>query len=127
MGTVSALALAVAVNTDVFSSVDRETAGLMDAWVRVRMDERGMFLAGTAVIRAETALSFACSASTGDLPEEVAKQWKRYLKASADCLFNFQRAIGDVSCSESEEKLLASFARWTTSGEEFLNSVQSTR
>jgi hypothetical protein len=125
--TVSAMAAAGGVDTEVFSSLDRETEGLMDAWVLLQNGSCGMLTAGTAMIRAEASLADAFARDTGNLPEEVAVRWTDYLKASADCLFSFGIALENVSGDESEEILVASFARWNSTGEEFLNSVESTR
>ena len=127
LGVVSALAMAVRVNTDTFCMLDRETAGLMDAWTEQRNGFGGAFTAGTAMIRAASALTAAQQADTFGMPEEAGRKWNEYLKASADCLFSFRLAMGNDNSSESEEILLASFTRWLAAGEEFLNSVQSTR
>lgn len=119
--------MAAKVNTETFCALDRETAGLMDAWIELQNGSGGNFAAGTAMIRAETALINALEAETEDMQEEAEGKWKRYLKASADCLFSFRLAIRNVNSSEWEDILLTSFTRWTNAGGEFVNSVQSTR
>lgn len=120
-------AAAFAADTEMYCSVDRETAGLMDTWLRLKSGSGSEFIAGTALIRAESALAAALKADIEDMPEEAETKWKEYLEASADCLFTFRLALKDISSMESEDILVASFTRWTTAGEEFLNSVQYTR
>ena len=114
-----------------FTTLDREIAGLMDSWVNLiegcSNESAGLFMAGTAILRAEAALEVAASNSREALPSEVSVSWVSYLKSSADCIIFFQEAVGRPYSVELEEVLLASFARWETSGEEFLESVQSTR
>ncbi len=118
-------------SADAFSTLDREVAGLMDAWVNMaegRSDESaGLFIAGTAILRAETAYGIAVISSSDALPAEVIDSWFAYLKSSADCINHFREAAGSVSTAATEKVLLASFARWETQGEKFLESVQSTR
>ena len=118
-------------SSEVFSTLDREVAGLMDAWVSMT-DERsdgpeGLFLAGTAILRAETAYETAFLSGTEALPPEVLDSWIMYLKASADCIGHFREAVKFYGTADKEEILLASFARWETRGREFLESVQTTR
>ena len=123
--------LAQSLSVETFTTLDREIAGLMDAWVNLtegRSNESaGLFMAGTAILRAETALEAASSNSSEALPSEVHAAWVTYLKSSADCIVFFREAVGQTYSAESEEVLLTSFTRWETSGEEFLESVQSTR
>ncbi len=119
--------MAYGVDTDTFCRLDRETAGLMDAWTGQRNGFGGAFTAGTAMIRAGSALTAARQENTSGMPEEAGRKWNEYLKASADCLFSFRLAMDNDNGRESEEMLLASFTRWLAAGEEFLNSVQSTR
>lgn len=123
----ASLASAGRTDTGTFCSLDREIAGLMDAWTLSMNGSGGDFTTGTAMIRAEAALNAALQAEPDNMPEEAGKAWVSYLKASADCLFSFRLAAGGEDGTESEENLLASFTRWTTAGEEFLNAVQSTR
>jgi len=118
-------------SSDSFCSLDREVAGLMDAWVVLaesgNNDSSGLFTAGTAILRAEMAYADASGCSTGSLPEEVAISWIAYLKSSADCISHFRKTVAVSDSAVMEDMLLASFARWETQGEEFLESVQSTR
>lgn len=125
-------ALAQPLSPEIFSSLDREVAGLMDAWVHMREgrdnSSAGLFMAGTAILRAEAAFDAAVLCDKDLLPVEVAEFWTAYLKSSADCINIFRKAVGSLATSdEVEELLLASFARWVTTGEELLESVQSTR
>jgi len=117
--------------TEVFSTLDREIAGLMDAWVIMvegRDDKSaGLFMAGTAILRAETAFEASILYNDQNFPPEVLTSWTAYLKSSADCINIFRKAVGSSDTTTEEEFLLASFARWETTGEEFLESVQSTR
>ncbi len=125
------LAFSQRLSTEDFSTLDREIAGLMDAWVNIsegqRTDATGLFTAGTAVLRAEKAFQNAKLCNVETLPAQVDSCWSNYLKSSADCIIIFQMAIGSSSFSSSENNLLTTFARWETCGEEFLESVQSTR
>jgi hypothetical protein len=125
------LAFSQPLSTEEFSTLDREVAGLMDAWISMSEDESsettGVLAAGTAVLRAEAALEAALLCDTGELPPEVKSSWINYLKSSADCIRVFRQAVGSSNTSSLEDVLLASFARWETSGGEFLESVQSTR
>lgn len=122
--------LARSLSTEVFCTLDREVAGLMDAWVNMKEgrsgESAGLLLAGNAILRAEAALEVAILSNDETLPAEVSSSWTTYLKSSADCISNFRKAVGS-SGTASEEFLLASFTRWETRGEEFLESVQSTR
>lgn len=127
MLTVTALAGAREVDADVFTLLDRETSGLMDAWVMIRQGSGGVITAGTAVIRAERALNEALGSETGHLPPEVSESWRSYLKAAADCLFTFRSVTPAEDPDSAEEALLASFERWTEAGEDFMHSVESTR
>ncbi len=128
LAAVCALAGTGAVDTDTFCSVDREIAGLMDSWIALpQEDTGGLLTAGIALMRAEAAYTSAVSMDTGDLPEEVARRWSGYLKASADCICTFRMALSSAGNPGTEDILIASFTRWETSGEDFLNSVQSTR
>jgi len=127
LGVFAVLAMAERVDANTFSRLDRETAGLMDAWTGQRNGSSGSFTSGTAMIRVRSALAAARNAEVLFMPDEAKRKWTAYLKASADCLFSFRLALENVNSSESEEILLASFTRWTAAGEEFLNSVQSTR
>lgn len=125
-------ALAQPLSPEIFSSLDREVAGLMDAWVYMiegrSNNSPGLFMAGTAILRAEAAFDAAILCENDLLPVEVAEFWTAYLKSSADCINSFRKAVGSLATSdEVEELLLASFARWETTGEELLESVQSTR
>jgi len=126
-----ALAFSQPLSTEEFSTLDREVAGLMDAWISVSEDGSGetpgVFAAGTAVLRAKAALETALLCDTGELPPEAGSSWIRYLKSSADCIRVFSKAIGSSNASSLEDVLLTSFARWETCGGEFLESVQSTR
>jgi len=103
----------------------------MDAWVYMteggNNSSAGLFMAGTAILRAEAAFEVAVQSDNDLLPVEVIESWTAYLKSSADCINMFRRAVGSLTTSEAEELLLASFARWETAGEELLESVQSTR
>ena len=114
-----------------FINLDREVAGLMDSWVYLlegRGDESaGLFIAGTAILRAKAAYETAVHCNVAALPPEVDEAWTRYLKSSADCIISFREAVGSADTAIMEEVLLASFTRWETTGEEFLESVQSTR
>ncbi len=125
------LAFSQSIDSETFSSLDREVAGLMDAWVNItedRGDESfGLFMAGTAILRAEAALEVAILSNGETLPAEVLDSWTAYLKSSADCINVFKESVGSTHTASSEEILLASFARWETRGGEFLESVQSTR
>ncbi len=127
----AALALSQPLSTEEFSTLDREVAGLMDAWVTVSnsgsSETAGVFAAGTAALRAEAALETALHRNTEELPPEVRNSWIRYLKSSADCIRVFRQAFGSSNTSSLEDVLLASFAKWETCGREFLESVQSTR
>lgn len=128
LAAVCALAGTGAVNTDAFCSVDREIAGLLDSWIALpREDTGGLLTAGIALMRAEAAHTAAVSRDTGNLPEQVEHSWSGYLKASADCISTFRMALSSAGDPGIEDILIASFTRWETSGEEFLNSVQSTR
>ncbi len=123
--------LSQSLSSETFTTLDREIAGLMDAWVNLTEgcsnESAGLFMAGTAILRAEAAIEIAVSDNSEALPSEVYLSWISYLKSSADCINLFREAVGKPQSAESEEILLASFARWETSGEEFLESVQSTR
>jgi hypothetical protein len=125
------LAFSQPLSTEEFSTLDREVAGLMDAWIRMSEDESseatGVLEAGTAVLRAEAALEAALLCGTEELPPEVKNSWVNYLKSSADCIRVFRQTVGSSDTSSMEDVLIASFARWETSGGEFLESVQSTR
>jgi len=125
------LAFSQPLSTEEFSTLDREVAGLMDTWICMSEDESseatGVLAAGTAVLRAEAALEAALFCDTQELPPEVVTSWVSYLKSSADCIRVFRQAVGSSDASSLEDVLLASFARWETSGGEFLESVQSTR
>jgi len=116
---------------EVFSTLDREVAGLMDAWVNMTEgrsgESAGLFAAGTAILRAKAAYEAAAISTDEALPAEIADSWAAYLKSSADCINHFREAVGSFGTAAAEEVLLASFARWETRGEEFLESVQSTR
>ncbi len=118
-------------SSEVFSTLDREVAGLMDAWVNMtegRSNESaGLFLSGTALLRTEAAFEVAILCNAEALPAEVLNSWTAYLKSSADCINAFRETVGASNTAVAEEILLASFARWETAGEEFLESVQSTR
>ncbi len=123
--------LSQSLSSETFTTLDREIAGLMDAWVNLTEgcsdESAGLFMAGTAILRAEAAIEIAVTDNCEALPSEVSLSWTSYLKSSADCITFFREAVGKPHSAESEEILLASFARWETSGEEFLESVQSTR
>ena len=128
LAAVCALAGTGMVNTDTFCSVDREIAGLIDSWIALpREDSGGLLSAGIALQRAEAAYAAAAEEETGNLPEEVSLRWSSYLKASADCIAAFRTAVSGAGNPGTEDILIASFNRWVTRGEEFLNSVQSTR
>lgn len=105
----------------------------MDAWIILtegnRSTSAGLFVAGTAILRAEAAFTVAVLADDESLPDEVKKSWTAYLKSSADCINDFRMVVGssDSLENENDEVLLTSFARWETRGGEFLESVQSTR
>jgi hypothetical protein len=118
-------------SSDAFCSLDREVAGLMDAWVLFTesgsLEGEGLLAAGTAILRAEAAYSNAVKCTSDFLPEEVAVSWVTYLKSSADCINSLRKAVGSSSTAVMGDVVLASFARWETQGEEFLESVQSTR
>ncbi len=122
-------AVATPVTTESFCSLDREIAGLMDAWTCLRGSDtgRGLLSAQMAILRAEAALSSALNCGRDNLPEEVDLYWQMYMKASADCIFSCREAFREPDAEDLAEFLTASFTRWETSGEEFLNSVQSTR
>ncbi|MCK5787178.1 MAG: hypothetical protein KAH54_11570 [Candidatus Sabulitectum sp.] len=118
-------------SSEVFSTLDREVAGLMDAWVIITEERNGgsagLFMAGTAILRAEAAYEAAVHCSREYLPREVVDSWVIYLKASADCIDQFQKAVRLYGTADKEEILLAAFSRWETRGREFLESVQTTR
>ncbi len=124
-------AFSQALSSEVFCTLDREVAGLMDAWVSLTegrsSESEGLFTAGTAVLRAEAAYEVATLSGVEILPAEVTASWTRYLKSSADCIYHFRDAMGSSDTAGEEEVLFAAFARWETQGEEFLESVQSTR
>lgn len=125
------LAFSQSISSETFSSLDREVAGLMDAWVNILEDRgnesSGLFIAGTAILRAEAALEVATLSNDEILPAEVLDSWTAYLKSSADCINVFRESVGSIRTASSDEILIASFARWETRGREFLESVQSTR
>ena len=122
-------AISTPVTAESFCSLDREIAGLMDAWTGLSVPGtgRGLLSAQVAILRAEAAYSSALDCRSENLPEEVDLYWQKYMKASADCIFNCREAFREPDAVNSAELLSASFTRWETSGEDFLNSVQSTR
>lgn len=103
----------------------------MDAWVNMiegrGNESAGLFMAGTAILRAEAAFEASILTDYQAFPPEVLISWSAYLKSSADCINIFRKAVGSSDTAAVEEILLASFTRWETTGEEFLESVQSTR
>lgn len=114
-----------------FCTLDREVAGLMDALLIITTgqddESTGVFTAGTAILRAEAALQAAILCDDSALPDEVLKPWTEYLKSSADCITHFRKVVGFPDSKTNKEVLLASFALWETTAEEFLESIQSTR
>jgi len=124
-------AVSETVSTETFVSVDREIAGMMDAWVNLRSSSGtgmdGFFMVATAILRAEAAYNDALLYDRSNLPEEMAGIWSNYLKAAADCIFSCRTSLQNKDDHGSEETITASFSRWETCGGEFLSSVQSTR
>lgn len=121
--------IAAPVTTESFSSLDREVAGLMDAWTGLHVpgEDHGILSAQIAVLRAEAAWVSARNCNSDNLPVEVNIYWQKYLKASADCIFVCREVFCEPNAEDSAEFLSASFVRWGTSGEEFLNSIESMR
>lgn len=126
-----ACAFAQPVTTEVFTTLDREISGLMDAWVLAEEEQSnsisGLFTTGTAILRAEFAFQAAYNCNSNNLPEIVASSWNQYLKSSADCISYMKKALAPSNSSITEEVLLSSFIRWEATAERFLESVQSTR
>ncbi|HOP25680.1 MAG TPA: hypothetical protein PLM22_03735 [Candidatus Sabulitectum sp.] len=126
-GIIPAAAGAGGVNTGVFCSVDREIAGLMDAWTALESGSYGSIEASAALLRAESALAMALESPRDNLPGDAEVKWTDYLKASADCIFTFRTAVSGHNGDGTAERLRTSFMRWNDAGMEFMDSVLSTR